>query len=337
MNRACLGLSVSLLSTLILAAPAATAQPAPSQPEADPFAEADRLEREALASWDAERPAEALPLLERAVLGAHRPRTLAQLGLLEARLGRWVRAEEHVVEALDAPDAWVRENRERIERALERIRSRVASLEIECDQAGATVWIGNEQVATLPRARPLRIPVGTTPVEVRAPGFRTVVRQVTADAGTTAHERVSLIADAPAAPVVALPVAAPVVAPVAPPPQGASTGRVVAWVSIGAGALSLVGGVVALGYGLAASSDFDDAANNCRPMPGTMPGVNCGDLQTTSEDATVAAGVLLGSAALFGGVAAVLFATSGPSPRSATALRCGPGPGTAGVSCGMAF
>ncbi len=335
-RRACLGVFLGALMSLPL--------PAAAQAPADPYAEADRLERQALASWDAERPAEALPVLERAVQGAHRPRTTAQLGLLEARLGRWVRAEAHVQEALDAPDAWVRENRERIERALERIRSRVASLELECNVPGATVWIADEQIGALPHPRPLRVPVGSTPVEVRAEGHLPVVLRVTVDAGQTAHERATLVPVAPAvtapvAPAVTAPaMTAPALATPAPAtPVGISTGRVLAWVSVGAGSLLLVGGGVAFGVQRAASSDFDSTTNNCRPAAGQMPSMNCASLQTTNENASVAMAVLFGGAALFAGVAAVLFATSPATTPRPTALRCGPGPGTAGLACGMAF
>lgn len=333
-RRACLGVLLGAFLSLPL--------PAAAQAPADPYADADRLERQALASWDAERPAEALPVLERAVQGPHRPRTTAQLGLLEARLGRWVRAEAHVQEALGAPDAWVRENRERIERALERIRSRVASLELECNVPGATVWIADEQIGALPHARPLRVPVGSTPVEVRAEGHLPVVLRVTVDAGQTAHERATLVPVAPAAPAVttvtvpAVPAPAPVT-PVPAAPVGISTGRVLAWVSVGAGSLLLVGGGVAFGVQRAAASDFDSTANNCRPAGGVMPSMNCASLQTTNENASVAMAVLFGGAALFAGVAAVLFATSPATTPRPTALRCGPGPGTAGVACGMAF
>lgn len=329
---------------VLLGALLALPLPAAAQAPADPYAEADRLERQALASWDAERPAEALPVLERAVQGPHRPRTTAQLGLLEARLGRWVRAEAHVQEALDAPDAWVRENRERIERALERIRSRVASLEVECNVPGATVWIADEQIGALPHARPLRVPVGSTPVEVRAEGHLPVVLRVTVDAGQTAHERATLVptpvAPAPPAPTAPAPAAVPAgLSPLALPPvaTGISTGRVLAWVSVGAGSLMLVGGFVALGVQQSASSDFDRSSNNCRPVGAIMPNMSCASLQSTSENASLAMGVLLGGAALFAGAAAVLFATSPATTPRPTALRCGPGPGTAGLACGMAF
>jgi hypothetical protein len=87
----------------------------------------------------------------------------------------------------------------------------------------------------------------------------------------------------------------------------------------------------------AASSDFDSAANNCRPAGGVMPSMNCAALQTTNETASVAMAVLFGGAALFATAAAVLFGTSPATAARPTALRCGPGPGTAGVACGMAF
>lgn len=328
----------------------AAAPDALAQTDGESYAEADRLEREALASWDADRPAEALPVLERAMQRPHRPRTTAQLGLLEARLGRWVRAEAHVVSALDAPDAWVRENRARIEQALVRIRSRVASLELECNVEGATVWIADEQIGTLPLTQPLRIPVGTTPVEVRAPGHRSTILRVTVDAGRVAHERALLTPEAAPPPAPTQPPAAAVAVTQTPVAQGPVSqaravqasasvplGRVLAWIGMGAGALMLIGGGVALGVRQAASANFDDPANNCRPIPGVQPNMNCSGYDSTISGMTVAAVVSFGGAALFGGVSAVLFATSASSSRRSSALRLGPGPGGLGLSMTGSF
>jgi len=185
---------------------------------------------------------------------------------------------------------------------------------------------------------------------VRAEGHLPVVLRVTVDAGQTAHERATLVPVAPAvtapaattpavtAPTVIAPaVIAPAVTPPPATPVGISTGRVLAWVSVGAGSLMLVGGGVALGVQTAASSDFNSTTNNCRPMGGAMPSMNCASLQATNQNASVAMAVLFGGAALFAGVAAVLFATSPATTPRPTALRCGPGPGLAGLACGMAF
>lgn len=340
------------LASFPLAASAQPVPPAATQPSDDAYREADALERQALDAWDQNHPAEALPILERAVLLPHRPRTTAQLGLLEARLGRWVRAEGHVLQALATPDAWVTENRERIERALERIRSRVASLELECNVPGATVWIGDEQIGTLPHTTPLRIPVGTTPVEVRAPGHSSVVLRVTVDAGLTAHERATLIPVAPTpAPVVA-PVVAPVAAPApvpvpapvptpapAPAPaRGMSTGRVLGWTGIGVSGLMIVGGVVSLAVRESAVGRVN--GSGCDPTPTATSGQVCASDYDTIDASTISAGVLFGGAALFAGVSAVLFATTGSSsssPRDRATFRCGGGPGLFGLSCGGSF
>lgn len=326
----------------------AAAQPAPAaQSPDDAFREADALERQALDAWDQNHPAEALPILERAMLAPHRPRTTAQLGLLEARLGRWVRAEAHVLQALATPDAWVTENRERIERALERIRSRVASLEVECNVPGATVWIGDEQIGTLPHATPLRVPVGTTPVEVRAPGHSSVVLRVTVDAGLTAHERATLIPVAPAPAPVITPAPAPAITPApapAPTPtpapmpaRGLSTGRALAWTGVGLSGLMIVGGVISLAVRESAVGRVNGAS--CDPTPTLTTGQVCASDYSTIDGATISAGVLFGGAVLFGGLSAVLFATSGgaSSTRDRASLHCGGGPGLFGLSCGGSF
>jgi hypothetical protein len=337
-QRSFICLRGALVGASLMFLPAVAAAQAPTHSPATPddpaWAEADRLEAQALAAWDQNHPAEALPILERSVLLPHRARTTAQLGLLEARLGRWVRAEAHVTQALAAPDPWVTENRERIERALERIRSRVASLELECNVVGATVWIADEQIGTLPHAAPLRVPVGTTPVEVRAAGYRPVVLRVTVDAGLTAHERALLTPEAP--PVLATPT--PVVTPVAPaqnPAPTVPTARIVAWTSIGVGTLMLVGGGVSIGIRESAAARTQSA--DCAPTPGLTPIQRCPDDFSAVDATTISGAVLFGGAALFAGVAAVLFATSGSSAPRSAAIRCGGGPGDIGLACAGVF
>src|SRR5688500_5007277 len=55
----------------------------------------------------------ALPIFKRAYELHKSPRTIAQLGLVEWALGRWVDADEHLTEALKAvnTDVWIRNNR----------------------------------------------------------------------------------------------------------------------------------------------------------------------------------------------------------------------------------
>ena len=93
--------------TLAWAAPAA-AQETP----------ATALLREGIELRRAGRDAEALARFERAHAVEPSPRTLAQMGLAEQALGRWVRAEAHLRAAL-APrdDAWIERNRAALDAA----------------------------------------------------------------------------------------------------------------------------------------------------------------------------------------------------------------------------
>src|SRR5262245_16478811 len=101
-----------LAFSVALAISATTVHPAFAAPAAGPEAEAERLIANGLELRRAEKPVEALELFQRAHGLAPTPRTLGQMGLVEAALERWADAEVHLLEALATPDdAWVRKNR----------------------------------------------------------------------------------------------------------------------------------------------------------------------------------------------------------------------------------
>jgi hypothetical protein len=117
---------------------------------------------------------EALAVFQGVYAATHEARALAQVALAEGELGRLVDAEAHLVEALAQGDErWIRHNRRSLETALERLRTHLGSLAVECATPGAELWIGGQRVAGLPMAQPLRVVSGTVTFEVRASGFAT--------------------------------------------------------------------------------------------------------------------------------------------------------------------
>ena len=88
-------------------------------------------------------------MFERAAQIRKTPRAAAQMGLTEQALGLWVRAEEHIKEAVaDMHDPWVRKNRATLDESLATIQERLATIEVWGERpTGAEVlmmetWLG---------------------------------------------------------------------------------------------------------------------------------------------------------------------------------------------------
>src|SRR5688572_26524065 len=105
--------ALTLITCVVLAVPPAVATAATTE------AEADALIAKGLELRRQEKPTDALELFQRAHAIAPSPRTLGQMGLVEASLQRWADAEAHVASALAASsDPWVRKNRGFLTQAL---------------------------------------------------------------------------------------------------------------------------------------------------------------------------------------------------------------------------
>lgn len=123
------------------------------------------------------------------------PRAKAQIALAEQALGQWVAAERDLRLALSAEnDPWIQRNREPLAAALTQIASRLGSLEVRCAVAGAELFINEERVASLPLAEPVRVPVGTISIEVRAAGHSSQRRAVEVTSGARLREVFTLVA-----------------------------------------------------------------------------------------------------------------------------------------------
>jgi hypothetical protein len=123
----------------------------------------------------------ALPLIRQAYEINPSPRMTAQLGLVEWALGRWVEADDHLTEVLKpgGTDPWVRANRQVLEEALGVAKRNIGRVEINGDPPGAEVLVNGRTVGKLPLAGPVRVIAGSVDVELRAPGYRTMLRTLT--------------------------------------------------------------------------------------------------------------------------------------------------------------
>jgi hypothetical protein len=186
----------------------------------------------------------ALRLFEEAARLSRTGRVMAQIALAEQALGRWADAEVHMVEALSVKaDRWIDRNRKVLQDALADISSHLGTLEISGGVAGASVKIDGVEKARLPLERALRLPSGSVALEVAAPGYFPLVRQVVIAPGGRARETVTLAALS-ASPVVG---SSQVEASASPAPERSEDGW--SWQTT-TGVAALVGGAVFLAVGI---------------------------------------------------------------------------------------
>lgn len=279
------------------------------------------------------------------------PRVRAQLALAEQGLGRWRDAYIHLREALDAPpDAWTTSRRSALLGALGIIRGHLPQLDPLSNVLRAELRVNGERVGTLPLREPLVVADGHATVEVSAPGYRTLRRELTLREGEVFRESLTLTREA----VVATQPPPPVpVSPVRPPPltQPTSAQRAVGWTVLGAGVL--LGGLGVwqwlawraqgddtrgatpqspgdLGawarYELAANPAGDlAAASVCDRARGDVTADAAGARNLCDENARHAAMALgfgIGGAVL--AVTGIVLVSTAPSRRERTAWRVGP-------------
>ena len=337
-----------------------------AQAMASPADDAEPLVQEGIAFRSSFHDAEALEKFQRAYAIAKTPRIQAQIGAAEQALGRWVDAEVHVAGALEASsDSWIVKNRPTLESARNSIRSHLGSLEILGKPAGAEIRIEGEIVGRLPLVTSLRLPVGRTTLEVRAPGHFVVTRSVSIEPGKLTRETVVLRAEesARAGAVAGVGDGASGVAagastevtstPTSPfqgqvgiaahPPAGDTTGgagAAIGWrrpTEIAAAGLAAVG----LAFGIVEHLRWQDKVDSFESMNGcgaALPdhgGAGCDKIYTDGQSARTLAFVGYGAAAALGATAAILFFTDGE--RGAQKVACAPALRARGVECAWRF
>jgi hypothetical protein len=331
--------SIVALGVALALALTATASPARAATDA---AEAERLMAEGIALRQASKDTEALADFARAFELSHDPKARAQMALAEQALGQWDLAEAHLEEALAVDTPWIAKHRTDLSGALVDIRSHLGTLEVLGGATGAEVRVNGQVVGRMPLAKPLRVPAGTFALEVRAPGFVPVARNVTVAPGGLARETIALARDeawrAPAAatpePVAAAP--AVVVATPAPEPAGApSWRRPAAWASAGGAAVALAVSIV---FTTRVYSYADKFNASCGLDDPNLGGGSCRSWHDTSTGAEAPAIIGYSLAAVLAGTSAYLFVTSrGHKQEGGVAWSCAPGGGAPGVACAARF
>lgn len=340
---------------------------------ASPGDEAEALIRKGVEQRRRGNHIEALELFERASTIAPSARALAQRGLAESSLRRWVEAERHLGEALDRHDSpWIeaRENRSVLEQVLANVRTHVGGVRLQ-GTAGAEVKVNEQSIGRLPVSKAVRVPEGTARVTAVAPGRKAVEREVAVRGGDEVVVRLDLEAQTVAAPVPTPAPSAPAVSAVepiasddntSPPPtplepvpgsstqpptltatppsnDGSSLRRQLGWGTAVVAFAALAGGIVETILWQAKRSDFNDPAMRCdEDAVPTRGAAGCSTLYDSAERARLYAMIGYGAAAILGGTSALLFLSAPAAADTRTArLSCAPNLASPGVSCRLAF
>jgi tetratricopeptide (TPR) repeat protein len=189
------------------------AAPAPSQPsQAQEAPEAEHLIAQGLALREQGQDAAALEHFERAHELHPTPRSLAQRGLCELALGRWLDAETHLDAALStSSDPWIKLHNRALAEALVNVRSRIGMLQVQGGEPDAEVRLEGKLVGRLPLTSPLHAVAGQAMLEVTLAGYYPSRRYVVIAGGALATETVELV-----------PLPPPTAAPAEPPPSVAA-------------------------------------------------------------------------------------------------------------------
>jgi hypothetical protein len=349
--RVSLGLAVAFIG---LAAVASRAQAA---------GEEDAAIRRGLDLRREGKDQEALDEFQKAYARNKSVRTLAQIGLAEQALGRWVDAEVHVGQALsDESHPWIRKNAPALKNALAEIQRHVGSLEI-IGPRDAEVRVNGQLVGTLPFTKPVRLPIGVLNVELRREGYLSSTRTVSITAGVltresiglqiiepTPRQRVEVVpARAASAPPSALPASEPDATSddAGPGEPGVDRGasgtwrRPAAWVAAAGAGLGVAAGGVAL---FLRSQKLRDADNlQCRIMGDLVNPVDprnqarCVDLADSASSLGVAAVVSFSVAGALAIGSVILFVTLPPRASGAASVACAPVLTTPGAVCVLRF
>jgi len=296
------------------------------------------------------------------------------MGKAHLALGNDLEALEAFDRFLDEAPGAPRSSRDEARKAVEALRSRLAYLEIQSEDAGAMVLIDGYQVGTLPLPRPKVVKPGPHDVYVMLHGLKPYAKTIFAPAGQKTRVPVKLEA-IPVAPVAVAPPPASSPPPLPrrivatapwdtgagtpPPPRdpdlanaygapGRQWAKPAAFVAGGLGVLLLGGGVAAQLESASKYRQFNAVPNPLDPSKGrcaqTAPdrgGGPCGGLYRDGQGFQTLAivGFAAGGVALAGALVFTLIAPHSSDARERqVAAACAPGAGeTGGLSCALSL
>jgi hypothetical protein len=302
------------------------------------------------------------------------PKILFNMGRAHYALHEEVDALTDFERFLDESPYAPKESRAEAERVIAELRPRLSYLDLDVEDTGSHISIDGREVGTAPLARPVVVAPGAHEVRVEKAGLLPAIRNVSPVPGQKLRLALKLVAATetapppvaatPANPASSTPTApgsalsttgeaspstttAPVVVasnPPAQPSHPATWHTTAAWISAGAGALFLAGGIAAQVASSSKNADFNavkdssgnSQCNQTRPDNGGGP---CSSLLDSANSrhtlaivAFVASGAALGAALTF----YLTSPTGGGSARDVAAL-CLPNSESSGVSCALSM
>ena len=309
--------------------------------------EADRLIRHGVQLRQQRQNDAALREFQQAYALGHEPRAMAQIALAEQALERWVDADRHLRMAMtSSQDDWIVRHRSELDGALALIAQHTAGVRIVASVPGADVWINGARVGVTPLAEPVRVLPGVVAIQVRASGYRTESREVTASTGDVASIRVDLTLQSGGGAAVSSGPGADST-PVEPADgveRPGSAQRTWGWITLVTGAVLVGGGVAGLVVHNGSATDFNN--RGCYVPSGTTLVMGPrGSLATCNADYDSIMGTLgivgLASGGVLAALSVVLLATApsrtAESHSQATRFGCGQGPGQFGIACAGTF
>jgi len=200
--------------------------------------------------------------------------------------------------------------RAEVEKEIERLKTRVAKVEIVCNKSGAEVAVDEVEVGTTPLSKPVVVSAGRRRISVSMKGKATVSRVVEFAGGDTTSMTIELQDDdAKAKPAPT----ATSTTPAAPPSRPVSTG---AWIGWGVTGVLAAGTVITGVLALQSSKDLADERET--------PNVGSGALNDASSKTSALALTtdILGAATIVAGGVSLYFTLKKPS----NAVQVGVGP-----------
>lgn len=278
-----------------------------SHPDADPDSmkrdEASQRFQKGLAFYQEGEPKLALVEFEKAYELVPDYRVLYNLALVAMQIGQFAKArmalEDYLQEGAENVDAGRRLD---IERDLEMLRARTASLRVETIPSGATVLVDDIPLGESPLETAVVLDVGQHRVSFRKDGYEQKAERVTLAGGEERQLRTEL---KPVTPKVVT-IREPVAVPVGPVRSGPSTA---AWVSWGATAALATGALITGIYAIGQANSFEAMKQTPDPDRATLE-----QLSSSASSALLATDVLLvGTGVALG--TSVYFTFWGPKRR----------------------
>jgi hypothetical protein len=237
------------------------------------------------------KPTEAL--FERANAEAHSARAIAQVGLAEMSLHRWIDADTHIAAALSRHDSdWIEnpKTRETLQKALADVGRHLGRVRIE-GTSGAEITIDGRAVGRLPLPGSVAVNPSAIRIRATAPGHQPFDLDVVATAGEEIVARTDFVPVPIAVPSLGAQPLLPPAAPLSPPDDH----RWRQWT----GTALVGGGVAAVAIGVVWLAI--NGKGTCEPAPGGT----CQQNYDTSLQGWLALGA--GAALVGAGVGLILW------------------------------